>query len=305
MNFAPSALPPNDQETSDFEAALAKVCVRRPYVSFDRLSLPAAGSLRATVTRQMECRLERTPVRAAEAARHMAILGLFAASTTAPRPGRFVYLAESGRLSMTPAGRIPTRTDSFVVDATATWSGHRTVQATASIAEWGQPPCFEAEISYQVVSERLVARMAGVDALGHDEARGWTDAHRQPPPVRAVPSPDLGPLGIAAELGPIEASWCLGHFPLAPTMPVAMVLAACVRGGELLGEKVLGKTSPYRILSAEMTALALPVPGDVLALEVRGVQGEATNQLSCRVTNRTRDMAPVAQVTSEIEIVGG
>lgn len=238
------------------------ICVRDPYFAFQSFHVDSQAVM-STVAPEHPLGDELGPMAAAEAGRHLAILGSCAAAMENPIRARHYYLAREAylerRTDLSPAaGMLGAR-------ATASFSDKRTARAQCSI--WaGSDQLFSLDVGYSVLSEALFHRFYGKHATDLDNV---TPIQRPNPYKNAVPLEVLesDDNRLVASLGVISREACAGHFPRVPCLPVAALMHSLSRAAGALFVHRLGAPVKYTVETAEVSARELAMAGSVLQLE--------------------------------------
>ncbi|MFJ4633893.1 hypothetical protein [Streptomyces sp. NPDC088847] len=151
----------------------------------------------------------------AEAGRHLAILGLCAAATVHPAPGRHFYLARKARIQWLAGASATSKNDVLTGHAQAAFTGRRTATAHALLGGRGGLVA-RAVIDYDVLSTSLFVRAFG---------SAPTPSSPTGNPYGAVlPLSGLTASGAGARASlDVTADLCPGHFDERPILPVAMI----------------------------------------------------------------------------------
>lgn len=248
----------------DARTLYRQICVRDPYFALENVIETGPGTVRARVPVELAPGLECSPISAAEAGRHLAILGSCAAAQLAHADQQHFHLAQAAQLTRLHASPRPRTEELLSATAKATLTGKRTARASAVISAQDGAPLFALEVSYAVLTVPLFSRMFADARLDMRRA----PRSETPPPgaeglidfasLRRNPFAQPLPLGArrfeqgawCAELT-VKPELCKGHFALYPVLPVAMVM------------------SGLSTLAAERLAQLLEVPS-VRHLVVRG-----------------------------------
>ncbi len=272
---------------------MKRIEVREPYFALQNLSLDAAGRIHAEVPVEQPLGQEVLPLCAAEAGRHLAILGSVATAFANPNPEKYFYLAHKATLSrITPV--VPTAHTVEPLRATA--CGHlankRTALAQVTLDTAQGDPLYDLDIQYHVLAEPVFAKLF---KDRHRELR-TRPRERQPATpleqaqmqyLRANPYQNPLPLyGIeinsecmTATLGQVPAYYCTGHFPFYPALPVA-VLVSCLFNmtGHLLRFRHQAKGRfTYLVTHSTLQADNLAFAGEEVALSARHVESDGRN----------------------------
>lgn len=247
------------------------ICVRDPYFALESLEAWPDGTVTATLHAEQPLLGEVGPMAAAEAGRHLAILGSRSAALSNSVTGRHYYIAREATLTRSPAAE--SLVAAFRARASAAFIDKRTVRARCSL-DTETSTLFTLEVSYAVLSEPLFHRLYGAEAR---ELRAGPRTTLLPF-QRRNPYRSRIPLTVTrcdadsldATLGLITPEMCSGHFPRHPCVPVAILMQSLSHAaGELF---TLQTGSPrYVVQRAEVHAHQLAFAGTHVSVETRYV----------------------------------
>ncbi|GHH56248.1 hypothetical protein [Streptomyces candidus] len=230
------------ESLSDHEAAAAVpldvedlVCVSRPYFALEDLRRIGPGRVVATVPIESDPGRQAAVIGVGEVGRHLAILGLCAASTVNRRPGRFAYLARGARVEWLADPTLAPQESPLIGHAKAAFTTSRKATADARLTD-----AFSGEIlarmsvSYDVLPHRLLTRLLEAPVPGETSTLPAAAPSRGAvPPARPYGEPvplekfRLEPAtGILSAELPVTAALCPGHFDGHPVLPVAIAATA-------------------------------------------------------------------------------
>lgn len=254
------------------ESIVARICVRDPYFALRGLRSEGPATATARVVAQQPLGRERGPMAAAEAGRHLAILGSCAGAVANPVAGRHFYLARRARIARLPAADGVAGTEPFALRATARIEGRR-CDADVTLATADGTSLFTLAVEYAVLAEpvfRRLFRRAKMELRAAERAPGAAaDRSRRHDPYRhALPLVDhhVGRDGARARLARVEPSLCKGHFPMHPALPVAIVMRAL---SGLAGDHFCASTEApgYVVNAGEVEADNLAFAGEAVTFE--------------------------------------
>jgi hypothetical protein len=260
--------------------------VRAPYCALRNVLVARPGQVSASVAVEQAVDLELGDIAAAEAGRHMAILGSIACATQQPdHARRYYYLAERAVLSSPEVMPVPRASGSVQVEAQCQQSNLRQAQANCAIRRADGSQLFGLHVTYKLVPEKIFQRLFSahrVDMRQADRAQSpLTDSVRQQrrnPYRQRLELTTIACDGkrIRAELPKIPAEACAGHFPLYPAVPVAVLMEAFSNaGGALLRKYRAADALRYRIRGADILASKLVFAGQSIV-----IQGEVVAEVS-------------------------
>jgi 3-hydroxymyristoyl/3-hydroxydecanoyl-(acyl carrier protein) dehydratase len=261
----------------DCDRLFPLICVRDPYFALQDVRERGPGHVTAGVPVEQPLGDETGPIAAAEAGRHLAILGLVAAARLNPRLSRHYYLAHRATLErVAAAGEGP-----LEGVARAHLGGKREATAETELRVAGGPTVYVMSAAYHVVPapafERLNApRRRELRREPRVDGGVAFRALRHNPYARplALDVLQISNDAISATLGVLEAERCNGHFPQYPALPVAIVMGALSRlAGTLTLRRAGAEGARYRVDRAEVRADNLAFAGERLDFQVSYVVG--------------------------------
>jgi 3-hydroxymyristoyl/3-hydroxydecanoyl-(acyl carrier protein) dehydratase len=267
----------------------ARICVRDPYFALREVTEMGPGEVLARVPVEQEPGAEASPINAAEVGRHLAILGSCAASLVNPKDGQHYYLARRARLERLhhgPQGRFD---EDLWGLAQARFTDKRSALAHMVLASPDGLPLFSLEVDYNVLSAQAFLRLfqgarlemrrepraerAPRGAMPGDFAAMRQNPHRLPLALRDhVRDGEC----LKAQLGPVNADHCKGHFALHPVLPVAVVMSGLSGlAGTLLRQLLGNEQARYLVTRGEVRAESLAFAGETVTFGAHrhGVEG--------------------------------
>ena len=287
-------------------ASLAKLIeVREPYLALQDLASSQPGYVTARVWPEQPVDLEISEISAAEAGRHLAILGSIASAMLRPDPSKRVYyLAE--RAVMTASDAPAHRTDAPLrLEARCTESSARRATADCQIYGTDGRPRFHLDVAYTLVPEKVFQRLFAAHRFdmrrnGLRSAQTLSEEaireQRRNPYCRRLDleTIELTETRVRARLSMVPAEACAGHFPQYPALPVAVLMEAlCNAGGQLLRKHFASPALRYRVLHGDTIASKLVFAGQSIVVE-----GELLERLS----DWTRKIAVRARLPTGEEV---
>jgi hypothetical protein len=247
--------------------------VRAPYFALEQLDVRSAGIATAKVNVQQPRGRELGELAAAEAGRHLAILGSCACASLAPEAGKHFYLAHRALLVRAMSPRQVSH-GPLLLQARALERDRRGASARCELRDAREQLLFELSVSYHVLSERLFHRMFAAHRRDQRERdrvdRAIDDATlaslRRNPYLKTL---EVDLLSVSDEEGvaflpEVRAEHCAGHFPLYPAMPIALLMHGLSSlAGEVLRARY-GESVRYLVTSADVSAEQLAFAGQSL-----------------------------------------
>ncbi|MGW5875951.1 hypothetical protein ACWFMI_05250 [Nocardiopsis terrae] len=229
----------------------SRICVSPPYRALNGISSPTPGCATASFSPEFPSAAEE-PVSIIEAARHLPIMGLCAAATTAG-PGRRYYLARRARLRRLtpPAPGAPQR----VLRTTALGGINRpgSASAAAFLYDSDHTALFDLHCDYVVLDEKSFTRT--FEHLA-DPSTQQTASSPYRSPLR-LDDVSVSGTQARAEVN-LRAEQCAGHFAGFPAVPLAYLLTALVDLAERLMEDPENTGPPFRVELLQADTLLAP-----------------------------------------------
>lgn len=275
----------------DTNEILQRIAVQPPYLSFSRLESDLDGTIRAEFHPEQPMQFELGRISAAEAGRHLAILGSCAAAISADE-GRLFYLATNARFRRTRndfpiGGNEPLRATAKVSE-----QGRRELVAETTISD--ESPFAQLTVKYQILTPSLFQRLFA--------------KYRTPPFPTPIHSPyrELIPLQfddpqgttLTAHSPALSATQCAGHFPEFPAWPIALIMHSLGRVAGRFLHHIVGDEVYYTVTDAAVIAESLTFA--VEPLSFRASLKSATNDqdftFGCQAINGNRTVAELETV---------
>jgi hypothetical protein len=137
----------------------SRIGIGPPYFALQEIIATPRGTLTATAQAEYPRETERDPITAAEAGRHLAILGSSAISLKRDSTTRHFYLARKAKLTrVADILSLPSFTE-FNLEACATKIEKRTATAFGKLLNPTGELLYELTVKYQILNEKLFYRM--------------------------------------------------------------------------------------------------------------------------------------------------
>jgi len=241
-----------------------KICVRRPYFALNDLFRDSSNRLNAGVPVETPCLNEVGPITAAEAGRHLAILGSCAAADANPANGKHYYLARKAIFRRPLHTCTDEHPEDLMATATGEMSGRRRASASMMLSTAARQTVCTLSVEYHVLNERIFEKLNASKKQPNGTTAGNPYAAPCPLDVTAIDSKSL-----SASLGKVRPEQCQGHFDNYPAMPIAILMSALTRASARLLSNVTGTPdTPYLVREAIVQADRLGFAGRVVNLSV-------------------------------------
>ncbi len=251
-------------QTSAFpQALLRRVSVQAPYLALRNLEVLGAGWVAAEAPVEYPLGREVGPMSAAEAGRHLALVGSLAAASLQADDRQHYYLARRASLRRKhPGGGAGTGPLRVVARALLS---RRSASASTVLKLASGRPVLELDVEYSVLSAKSFTRIfqSRASAASSGDSRAAVPRLSRSD-VRVVAG------GHASASFQVDAADCSGHFEGFPAMPVAKLSHGFgLVAGELVADLAASEDSceaRYRIDRCTLSADLLPFAGDSLHL---------------------------------------
>lgn len=208
-------MPTRTHAPATYDDIAALICVTRPYYALQDLISTEPGQASAVVPVQASPGRQSQVIGLGEAGRHLAILGLSAAATTNPMPGRCFYLASRAVGRMYPAGESPAP-GPLVGSATVQGQNRRQALAHTELRDSAGTLLARMDVQYKVMTAAVFYRLMGQPAV--PDAEFPENPYELGMPISDV---SVHQNSGSAKLH-VPASMCRGHFDGYPALPVSM-----------------------------------------------------------------------------------
>lgn len=272
--------------TDSASAPVDLIEVRAPYCALRDVQAVHPGRVSALVIPEQLVDLELGDIAAAEAGRHMAILGSVACATHRCDPQRrSYYLAERAVLRSPESSDFTSKTNPLRLDAQCVESATRQARAECQIRRADGTLLFGLDVTYKLVPEKIFQRLFAAFRVDMRRAPRIAVAASEPVehlrtnPYRqrlqlTVAELDRSRIRCQVPSVPVEA--CAGHFPLYPAVPVAVLMEAFSNaGGALLRTYRAAPELRYRVRCADIHASRLVFAGQAIV-----IHGEVLHDVS-------------------------
>jgi len=281
-------------DASDVAAAvLRRISVRAPYFDLRDLSVEHDGTVRALVPLSAPTGLETGSMEAAQAARHMAILGSCAVAMQRDDDDRQHYLATRAhflrtanvaeelvsqrpeRIAAIQTVAPPVDGSAELVEAEASgiWIDRRSARALVKLYGTDGQLSHVLDVHFTVMAPRMFSRlMPAIDSelLRDDAAGAAAEAQMGLATSNFAVSDADDEEGVVVDCGLIPVDMCAGHFPDYPAAPVALVMGRLARASGVAMNRHLGFGDlTYSIDEARVVATKLGRAGQRLILRAR------------------------------------
>jgi 3-hydroxymyristoyl/3-hydroxydecanoyl-(acyl carrier protein) dehydratase len=283
------------------EEMYPQICVRDPYFALDLVHADGCGTVVARVPVQQPMLREIGAMAAAEAGRHLAILGSCAASQVNPREGRHYYLASDAVLKRVEPSCRQDR-GPLLAWSRAEFTNKRTCTARSVLHTEDGSTLYTLDVGYSVVPAPVFEKLfadAQLDMRRRPRTAPPADGMdvtslRQNPYARELPLGDVEIRGDVARacLERIDPEICKGHFAMYPVLPVAVVMyGLSAVAGALLASGDGRVDVPYSVKHGTIRAKNFARAGESVVFEARLIVRGATEcSFACRAVASGRTL---------------
>ncbi|GAA1858272.1 hypothetical protein [Myceligenerans crystallogenes] len=247
--------------TTTYDDIAALICVTRPYYALQDLTSTAPGQVSAVVPVQSPPGRQSQVIGLGEVGRHLAILGLSAAATSSPAPGRNFYLASRAVGRMYPEGESPAPgplTGTAVIQG----QNRRQVLAHTELRDSAGTLIARMDVQYKVMTAAVFYRIMGQPTEPDAVLPG--NPYEQPMPISDV---SVHQRSGSAKLE-VAASMCQGHFDGFPALPVAMAGYASFSLFNEVLDSTVGPDVQWRCGAFRLKADNLAAAGQTCLVEI-------------------------------------
>ena len=258
------------------------LCTSPPYFALHGLTSTPQG-VQATVPVDYARHPELTPISAAEAGRHLAILGSCAVNQIQDTP---IYcLAQRAILHLNPwhlSSAPPSSSPRFRAVAKATAVAPKIYHAQADLLDASHTAIFSLDVHFMAIPKRVFERLF---AHRHILSIGSPIENPYRHPIWVEPRVMQADF-FQGVLGPILPTQCWGHFHNFPALPVAILMANLCHSAGLLLQHIVGEDCRYAVSLAQVHAQNLAFAGDILDISVRYLGRDGNDfRFSCYATH--------------------
>lgn len=275
--------------------------VRPPYFALENLILNEDNSLSARVPIQQPLDMEIGLISAAEAGRHLAILGACSVALLNPKKEKHFYLVDNAQLF----NNFKFSDNSEVINyvhaiAQGYLINKRTARAKSSLVNRGGETIISLNIIYHVILEKSFERIYK-DFKKSTKLDEGVNPYSNTLPFKVVYVSDKR---LSATLGIISPSSCSGHFPEYPCVPVAIISNCLIRAAGYLLKHILKQDEvKYIVRESIVNADHLAFAGEVVNLEVEYLNLKDNKYIfRCQaIANSTKEIGTLLIHLSSIE----
>lgn len=285
---------------SELEEKLFKsISVRPPYFALDDVH-EFEGTIRAKVPYQEMLGAEVGPISAAEAFRHMAILGSYAASLFNEHKGRHCYLEKRGEIQSFNylAGK-----ETLVAEARGRVISEQEAIATVELSTESGDLVYSAEIYYQVIPVEMFERIYGDRRIGFDTGAidGQLVAGPYPIYKKCYSNDDRK---LSATIGLVKPEYCSGHFEEYPCLPVAFVLSTMAKASGDFLARVVNRNVKYAVRDAVLNVDSLAFADEEvnITIEYMGNYRKNCHSFKCQALGADKTFVELYINMLEVEV---
>ncbi len=217
------------------EDVLNKISVKPPYFALSNMVMANNETLSAQIPVEQNMGSECGVISAAEAGRHMAILGSCALALKNSNPTRHYYLAVEAKVK-----KISNLFESAILFGKAnvvSLTKRSGIVFTKLLTETGQL-LYTIEVSYKILHHNLFEKLFKQNKYINPIIPTFNNPYLNEIPLsKSVFEDDK----LKTVLGPLKPHECQGHFPEFPAVPVAILMHSMSKAAGLLFSHKFGK----------------------------------------------------------------
>lgn len=242
---------------------LELIDINPPYFAYDQVTKAEDGSIFAKVPIQQPLGSELGPISAAEASRHLAILGVCACALTNPIKKRHYYLAYKGIYERvaepkTENATLYARAECISVD-------RKKGEAITELHDEYGTTLVVLRVFYHVILDSTFERLYKNNFIAQPDFK-LENPYLY---MHGFKSETVYENEIACSMGNIPEYYCAGHFPQFPALPVAILVYNLFHMACKLAHIQDSHDSKYVIKQYEIVADNLAFAGDKVELVVK------------------------------------
>ncbi|MEN8121727.1 MAG: hypothetical protein ABFS35_15355 [Bacteroidota bacterium] len=258
------------------EKILNKISVKPPYFALSNMVMETNETLSAMVPVEQPMGNEYGIISAAEAGRHMAILGSCALSIKNPNPGRHYYLAVGAKVK-----KISNLDETGVLFGKANvvhLDKRNGIVSTKLFTENGQL-LFIIEVTYKIMQHNLFEKLFIQNKQNEPFIPIYNSPYQKDHPLS---EPIFTNNILKTSLGPLQPNECQGHFQNFPAVPVAILMHSLSKAaGQLLAHNMGNKSLSYIVERGVVKAENLAFAGSKINIVISQSETEDYNFI-CR-----------------------
>lgn len=260
-------IPQLTEQKELLEQYLAKIAVQFPYFALTELDWSNDGCLNALIPIETPLGEEAGIITAAEAGRHLAILGSCAISCLNTRPGRHYYLAYQAHFFRDDTWAIFEESADYLYGRATNFKiiSKREAQSTLEILTPQKNCIGKLSVNYHIVNSMTF------DRIYQQYRTESTNQNRESPYQKREQLKNIhisnGQLKASLE---VKAELCAGHFDYYLALPVARLMQNLIgAAGELLYVQLdYPNNFQYLVLDAQVSAKNLAFAGERIDMSV-------------------------------------
>lgn len=247
------------------EQLLQLIDINPPYFAYDGVYKHEDGSVTARVPIEQPLGNEKGPISAAEASRHLAIIGVCSCAFANPVKQRHYYLAYRGiyeRVNEPKEGAtLYARAECISVD-------RKKAEALTMLEDENGITVAVLRVYYHVILDTTFERLYKNHFQEHPEFK-LTNPYKMAHPLE---NEYFFGNEVHASMGEVPAYFCAGHFPQYPALPVAILVYNLFRLSALLLDHITdGQNTPCLVRQYEINADNLAFAGSDVQLSVKHI----------------------------------
>ena len=247
------------------EEIIKNIEVSKPYFALNHLSF-SDGKIHASVPKEQPMGNELGCMAAAEAGRHLAILGSCSLAHTNPKKEKHYYIAHKAKLTA-----LSQASDCYeslhAVSRTESFNSRLGIAHATLFNRSG--PIFGLEVQYHVIREKVFHKLYKSRAVEQIDSN--INPYENSFDINNI---EVSGNTLKADLGPLSPEHCIGHFDVIPCLPVAVLMHALSRSAGILLSSICQSEISYRVLDASINAENFAFAGEMVNITVEKLSHE-------------------------------
>jgi hypothetical protein len=249
-----------------------KIAVRPPYFALKNLNLVNENLLKAEIPVEQNLYKETGNIAAAEAGRHLAILGSCVAALKNTNDSKHYYLAVQANVKRVSFSNKEEKL--FAYAEVLKIDRRESVVKTDLFTESGIH-LFNIEIKYKILLHTIFEKLFANQNTSSQNINHFGNPYKKDFPLNGIV---FGKNTLFAKLGPIKESDCFGHFPNFEAVPVAILMHALSKAaGKLFSEVLNYQDLQYTVKAGIINADNLAFAGSIIGINVFYFENEYYN----------------------------
>lgn len=281
---------------------LERIEVQPPYFALKDFKLDkSTNTISAVVPIEQFSEMECSPITAAESGRHLAILGSCILSTMNPESGRFFYLANSAVYESTLLSE-KIETKQLIGIASGNFTKRREAKAKAQLMTIDKKLLCNLNVNYHVIPEKIFQRLFAKHKKPSIKCAEGFNPYKNIPGFTTLQISE-NKKNLNTTLNNLLPENCLGHFPMFPSVPIAILSHYLISTSGLLLKKIINKPNlKYHVKKVSLFAPNLCFVGESLSLQISFIKDENNTYTFQGIANADTNK-PVGEMTIDLMVI--